>query len=187
MTSRTKATTAAVVGIASALLAGCGTQTPSASGRTPSKPSTHQSSPPTTASSNPATTSSHSGSSPASSRQPAPVNPSHVVGNALFHGATSIWRDGHWTDSQTFLTGPRYVMAFAGTVRTANKPWIQVYNEDRTPYVNGVEWIDYSCPRALGTLHITNITAHGSLVAFTSSHGTQGTLNLTTHHWTFKA
>lgn len=185
MTSRSKVTTAAVVGITSALLAGCGTQSPSASGRTPSSPSTHQSSPPTTTSSDPATTLSHSRSSTSSSRQPAPVNPSQVVGNSMFNGATSIWRDGQWHDPKTALSGPRYVMAFAGTAKTVNKPWIQVYNEDRTPYVKGVEWIDYPCSRVLGPLHITHITDRGSLVAFTSSNGTQGTLNLTTHRWTF--
>lgn len=103
----------------------------------------------------------------------------------MFNEATSIWRDGVWSDATRALTGPRYVMAFRGNSRTDNKPWIQVYNEDRTPYVNGVEWIDYPCPSALGTLRITKITDRGSLVAFTASQGTQGTLNLVTHHWTF--
>lgn len=178
MTSRSKATTAAIVGIASALLAGCGTQSPSTSGRTPS-------SPPTTASSSPDTTSSYSRSGTSSSSQPSPVNPNQVVDNSMFNGATSIWRDGHWSDPKTALSGPRYVMAFAGTAKTANKPWIQVYNEDRTPYVKGVEWINYVCPQALGTLHITHISPTGAVVDFTSSQGTQGSFNLTTHHWTF--
>ncbi|MCL6599698.1 MAG: hypothetical protein K6T81_13300 [Alicyclobacillus macrosporangiidus] len=118
------------------------------------------------------------------------IDPKTTVGNHHFDGAVSIWRDGSWSDHKTGLVGPRFVISFMGTSKNGvvtypDQPFIEVYNEDETPYVSGVEWVHYPCPRNIGRLTITGITNDGTLVHFVSSQGVQGTLDLTTHQWRF--
>lgn len=106
------------------------------------------------------------------------VSPSSplIVENHLGHGATDIWLDGFW--KRGALYGPRYVIAFMGT----DRPLIEVYNEDETPYVRGVQWNMYQCPGSIGALRITSITDAGMLVHFVARDA-HGTLNLKTKVW----
>lgn len=119
-----------------------------------------------------------------------PIAPKTVVGNHHFDLAISIWRDGSWSEHKTGLVGPKYVISFLGVGQNGimihpEQPLITVYNEDETPYVAGVEWVDYPCPRNIGSIPINGITDNGTLVHFVSSQGIQGTLDLTNHQWRF--
>jgi hypothetical protein len=116
------------------------------------------------------------------------IDPKTTVGNHHFDHADSIWLDGLWSEHRTGLVGNKYVISFMGTGKNGarpNQPFITVYNEDEAPYVAGIEWVNYVCPRHIGHLIITSITSDGTVVHFTSSKKIHGTLNLTTHHWTF--
>lgn len=118
------------------------------------------------------------------------IAPKTTVGNHHFDGSVSIWRDGSWSEHKMGLVGPRYVISFIGIRQNGimihpEQPLITVYNEDETPYVAGVEWVDYPCPRNIGRITINGITNNGTLVHFASSQGVQGTLDLTTHQWRF--
>ena len=99
-----------------------------------------------------------------------------IIENHHFANAESVWRDGSWRSKG--LYGPRYVISFKGISH------IEVYNEDETPYVSGVEWVDYPCPSDIGPVTITAITNDGDLVHFEATNGkAKGTLNLKTRAW----
>lgn len=181
------ALSATVVAATSCLLVGCGTGSTLRSVGQPSNASSpaalRRSSTPSA--SIPATQPTHSVSPRTFSEPIHPVSAKEVVGNDMFNGAQSIWRDGNWNDPKTSLSGPRYVISFAGTGNSRQIPLIEVYNEDRTPYVNGVEWVDYVCPQQLGILRITSISKNGAIVYFVSEEGVHGSLNLDTRIWKF--
>jgi len=186
------ALSATVVVATSCLLVGCKTGSTLRSVGQPSNASTPSSQPvaslrrsSTPSASVPATQPMHSVSPRTFSDPIHPVSTKEVVGNDMFHGAQSIWRDGNWNDPKTSLSGPRYVISFAGTGNSRQTPLIEVYNEDRTPYVNGVEWVDYVCPQPLGILRITSISKNGAIVYFVSKKGVHGSLNLDTRIWKF--
>ena len=62
---------------------------------------------------------------------------------------------------------------------------IEVYNKGRAPYIEGVEWVDYPCPREVGDISYIYIENEQTLVHFTSSGGVKGSFNLQTNQWNF--
>ncbi|MDQ7097009.1 YCF48-related protein [Desulfosporosinus sp. PR] len=115
--------------------------------------------------------------------------PELMKGNP-FAGKNFVYLDGYWYDPERGQFGDRYVVAFMRKLEVATNPSqliIEVYNKDRAPYLEGVEWVDYPCPREIGDISYMNIENDQTQVHFVSSMGIKGTFDLQTKQWNFAA